>query len=273
MLSTRYEEYVNFNENLPFVLSTGLTRTLTRRSSAANWHENVEIQICTEGSGFVLLDGEQIEIEQGDIVVVNTHVIHHTGTNNTLKYTCLIIDSQLFQQAGFDHTALWFEPHFKSEIMVQLFNRLEKTYFDRSDVCRIAKLRTTVLEMLIELRQNHTVNKQTYAASGKAFTTVKGAIKYIRENYKKRLTLDEIAKSVLVDKFLLSREFKKVTHQTVVEYINNYRCKKAMEHIINGTPVSEAARLCGFNNMSFFTKTFKQTIGKLPSEYKNKEQV
>ena len=32
--------------------------------------------------------------------------------------------------------------------------------------------------------------------------------------------------------------------------------------------LSEAAMLCGFNNMSFFTKTFKQYIGTLPSEVK-----
>ncbi|MBR6603969.1 MAG: AraC family transcriptional regulator, partial [Clostridia bacterium] len=46
-----------------------------------------------------------------------------------------------------------------------------------------------------------------------------------------------------------------------------YRCKKASELISEGLSVSEAALKCGFSNMSFFTRTFREYIGCLPSKF------
>ena len=90
----------------------------------------------------------------------------------------------------------------------------------------------------------------------------------IRENYNKKITLDEISKAVLCDKYALCREFKRLTGQTIIENLNNYRCIKAMGFLNEGYTVAKTAELCGFDNLSFFTKTFKKHIGKLPSEYK-----
>ena len=60
---------------------------------------------------------------------------------------------------------------------------------------------------------------------------IKNAIVYIRSNFEKKLSLDGIAQAVYVDKFQLSREFKKLTGKTVVEYINDYRCRRAAEYL------------------------------------------
>ncbi len=77
------------------------------------------------------------------------------------------------------------------------------------------------------------------------------AVLYIRTNFDRKLLLEKIAAAVSIDKYTLSREFREVTGMTVVQYINSYRCKRAVEYIEDGNTVSEAARLCGFQNMSF----------------------
>ena len=56
MLTTRYEEYNPLVDGLPFVLQVDLKRSRFQRSESNNWHANLEIQICTEGCGTVLLD-------------------------------------------------------------------------------------------------------------------------------------------------------------------------------------------------------------------------
>jgi AraC-like DNA-binding protein len=114
--------------------------------------------------------------------------------------------------------------------------------------------------------QKETALPPTVAKHG--FDNVKAAIGYIRQSYDRKISLDELAKITYSDKYALCRNFKRLTGQTVVQYINLYRCQKAAEMITNGQTVAEAAHLCGFDNLSFFTKTFKHYMGALPSFYK-----
>ena len=89
MITTRHEEYIELENKLPFRLGIQLNRNLHCLSTSANWHENLEIQICNSGNGYVLLDGEKKIFSENDIVVINSNVIHYTSTENTLTYSCL----------------------------------------------------------------------------------------------------------------------------------------------------------------------------------------
>lgn len=265
MLGTRYEEYAHRNERLPFVLKTDIERNPFNCSPEANWHDNPELQWCKKGKGVVLMDGVQYAFEPDDFAAVNTHVIHYTGTDDALVYSCLILDPEFCEQAGFDCSALFFEPHFRSPVLRSLFCALERICADRDDVCRIAKAERTVLDILIELRQHHTLKIRTPSEESPMSERIRRAIVYIRENYNRKLCLAEIARAVYVDVYTLSREFKAVTRMTVVQYINNYRCKCAAEYLACGASVSEAAERCGFHNLSYFSKTFQSCFHVLPS--------
>ena len=99
---------------------------------------------------------------------------------------------------------------------------------------------------------------------------MKDAISYIRTHYAEQISLESVARAGFVDKSVLARRFRRATGRTVVDYINAYRCREAQTLLLRGASVSDAAELCGFGNMSFFSKTFKKYIGKLPSSYKQK---
>ena len=70
MIGTRHEEYGFLTESVPFIFNTDLKRNRFNRSRENNWHDNLEIQICTEGSGTVLLDGKTFPFHKNDIVVL-----------------------------------------------------------------------------------------------------------------------------------------------------------------------------------------------------------
>ena len=125
--------------------------------------------------------------------------------------------------------------------------------------------------MLIELAEQHITHKTAPSEDFKRYETVKNVISYIRENYRRKITIDDISKAVLYDKYALCREFKRLTGQTIVENLNNYRCIKAIDYLSEGYSVADTASLCGFDNLSFFAKTFKRYIGKLPREYKKQK--
>lgn len=268
MIGTRYEEYGLLTDGLPFVFNTNLKRTNLNCSKENNWHDNLEIQLCTEGSGYVLLDGKRIPFNENDIVVINSNVIHYTYTETALTYSCLIVSTDFCKKVGLDPQVYIFSPFIKSAVLVDLLNNLKEIYSDPTISCYIAKLNEIVLKILIELAEHHIVEKNISASENKNFETVKSTISYIRKNYDRKITLDEISKAVLCDKYALCREFKKLTGQTIIENINNYRCIKAIDCLNAGYTVAQTAALCGFENLSFFTKTFKKQIGRLPSCYK-----
>lgn len=271
MLGTRYEVYPHIKGSLPFSFNQNIKKNPLNFTTSANWHENLEIQFCLDGEGIVLLDGVEYNVTQGDIIIANSNVIHHMNTKSNVEYSCIIIDTLFCKQSDIDPTVICFEPHFQSEIIFNLFSELTNVYNDTEDICRSAKLLSLLLQILIELKLNHTESFHSQQLKSSYFEKIKNAINIIRQNYNQKLTLETIAKQVYIDKFTLSKEFKKLTQMTVVEYINNYRCKKAADYIKDGLTISEAAQRCGFNNMSFFTKTFKNFIGVLPSKYKNRE--
>ncbi len=268
MLGTRHEEYKPLTDGLPFVLNLDLKRSYFDCGNENNWHDNLEIQLCTDGCGSVLLDGQKLPFNKNDIVVVNSNVIHYTGTDTSLTYSCLIVSTDFCRQVELDPSRLYFEPFIKSGELAGLFGELTEVYLNYASACRVAKLNELVLRILIELAEHHTLHQAAPEANAKKYRTVKSAICYIRDNYGRKITLDEIAKAVLFDKYALCREFKRLTGQTIVEYLNSYRCIKAIECLSDGNSVGQTAALCGFDNLSFFSKTFKKHIGKLPSDYK-----
>lgn len=268
MIGTRYEEYSHFEGDIPFVLLPELCISRVTHHNIANWHDNIELQLCRSGRGTVMIDEKFIPFEKNDIVVINSNVLHHTDSDETVKLSCLIIDTAFCRNVGLDPATLRFSEKIKSDSFTELFDRLIELYGKKEDDCRIAKMNTVILKMLIELREKHTVAVNSADIKNKYFGMVKDTIKFIRENYEKKLSLDFIAKNILTNKYTLSREFRKATGQTVIQYLVLYRCKRASDLISDGMSVSEAAVACGFDNMSFFTRTFKQYMGCLPSKYK-----
>ena len=252
-------------------MNSDIIRTKHKLSDTANWHNNIEIQICCEGSGYVILNGARSEIGVGDIVAVNCNTIHFTGTDDYIKYHCIIIDPDFCRNSGIDCADIQFENIFKNRKIENSITETVETYKNSDDICYKAKLQRLILEILIEMRLHHTESTSLSKYDTKYFKEVKEAILYIQSNYKKKITLEDLSKAMYIDKYTLSKKFKAFTGITIVDYINDYRCKMALSMIQKGEQINSAARNCGFNNISFFTKTFKRHIGNLPSFYKKKQ--
>lgn len=269
-MEIRYDSYENSKKTCVLFYNNERTRdTLTRH---ANWHENLEIQLCHSGEGYFITNGEKFTIQAGDIVIANSNRLHYNGTETKIIYSALLIDSDFCKSADLDFTSFTFQTIIKDKKIADLFAEVIKIYYSAEELCKTAMLQIAVLRLVAELRKKYTASETVYDDEDVQFTQIKEAIRYIHKNYSKKITLDTIAKSIFTDQYTLSRKFKAFTGQTVVKYINNYRCERAKELIGMNTSVSEAAELCGFSNMSFFTRTFKSYTGKLPSDYKRQNR-
>ena len=81
--------------------------------------------------------------------------------------------------------------------------------------------------------------------------------------------IQKIAQENNISKSYLVHEFKRYTGKTVVEYINDLRCLNAQSLIKNGISVSTAGLSSGFDNLSYFSRTYKKYMSSLPSKEKH----
>ena len=94
-------------------------------------------------------------------------------------------------------------------------------------------------------------------------------IEYIKANYRRHITLEEIAASTYLSKTYLSSLFKKETRYSISEYINIVRIERSKSLLMEeNLSIIEIANLCGFEDQSYFTKVFKNIVGITPKKFR-----
>lgn len=94
---------------------------------------------------------------------------------------------------------------------------------------------------------------------------------YIHTAYMEPLTVEQIAQEMNLDRRYLSWLFKKKTSQTIQQYLINVRLEEAQAHLRQGRSVQEAALLCGYEDVSNFSKMFKRLYGQSPAHWRAQE--
>jgi AraC-like DNA-binding protein len=95
------------------------------------------------------------------------------------------------------------------------------------------------------------------------------AIRYIRNNIEKKITVKELAEVCCVTKDNLFRLFKKELKSSPVQYINRKKIEKAqLMMILEQKPIQEIAYSLSFDNISYFNRIFKASTGMVPQQYR-----
>ena len=260
-----YETHRMSHPQLPFIYWP--KRTLLGRHGLTNWHENIEILRCTAGRGGILCGGQDYPLSGDDLFIINANTPHRLyGSREGMEYLCLIVDSSFFSANGMDARTLSFQPLIRDGKALALFDAVANAYaaFDEQALCAVADIRWSVLGLLRHLCANWLTRTLQNTDRGEAY--VMAAISYIRSHFADPITLDELARHVGLSKYHLSRRFRAYTGQTVIQALNLTRCIRAEQLIREGSSISAAAAACGFENLSYFSRTYKKLMGKLPSQ-------
>ncbi len=103
---------------------------------------------------------------------------------------------------------------------------------------------------------------------------IKPAIDFINANYAQQITLANVAKSSHLSVSRLAHVFKEQAGITIVDYITNVRIEVAKNLLIaTNKSCTEICFEVGFNNQSYFTRTFKDLVGMTPRQFRNKNRV
>lgn len=96
----------------------------------------------------------------------------------------------------------------------------------------------------------------------------------IKQEFDQDLSLDYLAQQVHFTPSYLSYVFKKETGDNLVKYITDYRMSIARQLLEDGNKkILQVAKLCGYENQSYFNRLFKTYYGVTPKQYKEKTNV
>lgn len=264
MVNANFESHVFDNTLLPFYYST---RDVPSLVSVSNWHPNIEFIHCISGNGSINCNGTTHEIRSGDLFIIHPNSLHAVQASSPIKYSYLIVSNHFCEENGIAPTELYFQQHICDPTISASFQNATRAFSeDHSDTTiHIAKIRHAVLGFLISLCDNYILDYHHSTEKPLPMERIMKATLFIHQNITTPITVDDIAEHLGICKSHLSREFRKITGMTIVEYINALRCKEAKRLISEGQSVTTAAAAAGFNNLSYFTRTYKKYIGELPS--------
>lgn len=234
----------------------------------SHWHENLEILCITEGTVSIISDANNITANEDDIVIINSNNMHTIQSlSDCSSYSCLIIDKKFCAEFGLYIEEIVFQDHINDKKAVMKYSDIVNEIMSENALYK-ASVKALITDFLIYLYRNFKLSETALSNRQEniKIESVKKSIRYIQENYEKELLIDDIAEKAGLSKYYFCRIFKEITGNTVVLYINLIRCSNAKKLLQSGKyTVSEAAFLCGFDNLSYFSKTYKKHIGYLPS--------
>ena len=95
------------------------------------------------------------------------------------------------------------------------------------------------------------------------------AVDYIKRNYMKKITLDNVAEHVYLCPSYFSKVFKEEMKFNFNKYLNNIRIEKSKALLLNESiPLVDISNIVGYEDQSYFSKVFKKLTGVSPGKYR-----
>ena len=254
-----------------------------------HWHDEMEILVVESGRTRVSVNGTDCLVAQGEGFFINAGALHGAWPEG--EDVCCVrsivfhprlvggsVDSILWQKYlepllyddGFPFCLLsrsvpWQREALQAAEKAWLSCAAEKPGFEFS-------VRSSLSELLYLLHANRPRTGQS-RPSPKALREqerMKRMLTYIHEHSSLELTVLKIAESALVSESECLRCFKNIIGMAPIRYVKQYRLQKAAELLVNSQePIAAVAASCGFQEMSYFAKAFREAYAMTPSAWRN----
>lgn len=249
-----------------------------------HWHEEVEM-LYMGSDGTIEIDTQAFPYRAGDILFINKGQLHKaTALTNGNIFAVLFpypfLDfksSDLCQTEILDRLKagrLLFPPRLTegdpaySEVKRCLLDIIS-LYFSRTPGREI-KMKSCLYDILFWCYTKGAFD--THPAPGaaqqaQALVYVKAAIAYMEEHVSRGINMDELADHVGIHKHYLNSLFRQITGLTPIVYLRQLRLEQSVGMLETGATVTQAALESGFNNISYYIRTFKKAYGISPKQY------
>ena len=257
------------------------------RSLYNHWHREMEIICIDQGKGLARLNRETIRLKKGDLLIVNSGVIHgiKSDNRNILYYRSVVFDLNFLSGSAGDLC--------QEKVMVLLMeNKAEFTHV----ITDADKNYERLYHLFCEIHQCHNEKKPYYyihlkalfydffyemfsgnyiittdAEQNRNLLSVKKVLEYINTHYREPLSVKELSGISNYSEFYFMKLFKQYTGKTAAAYLNDYRLEKAKSLLLHtDNSVTDIATEVGFNNTSYFIKKFQEANQISPHKFRKK---
>ena len=265
-------------EDFPFELYN-LDKGHPKYKMAFHWHSSVELVRVLSGKLTVTLDDRVFEAQGGDILFFNSEVIHG-ATPHDCVYQCLVFNPA-FLRSGNDTCNLFLDNllsqnlHLPERIEDETLKKFVGAIMDemgaRTDGFAF-KVIGLAAQFFGTVQEKGYFAKQAYAGKDtQKIHKLKKVLKYIRDNFANEITLDDMAREADLSTKYFCSFFKNMTGTTPVKYLLTYRIERAARKLLStDDSITQIAYDCGFNDLSYFIKTFKDIKKITPKHYRKK---
>jgi len=247
-----------------------------------HWHDELEIIYVKSGFLTVNISGENYIGKPGDAFVVSPGNLHFMGSQTgtvdyftflfPLKYIAFrtddMLDDKLIEPLNSGH--LMISPEIKDTVKEQC-EQLAGVYAAEIDESE-SKITGQIRKKIILLQFIHELWKKGFIVENDTTgrnTVEKEMVSYIQQNYTGKILLREFGEQFHLSEKYISRYFKEHFHITLSQYVTYLRLEHAKQ-MLQETDISvtEVAMQSGYQNISYFIRSFKKTYGVSPLKYR-----
>ncbi len=252
-----------------------------------HWHDEWEAIVIEHGTAIVSVDGQNYTIETGEGIFINSSALHSVWDkgNTDCRLRSIVFHPRLVG-GGFD-SVFWqsYVQPVLSNISLRCVLFTPETAWHDSAIQYILEAWTacvkepagyelrvrSALSELVFLLVSHCSAEKTRPTE-KAMRNagrIKEMLKFVQEHIQEELTIAGIAQSAAISESECLRCFREMLGTTPIRYVRQLRIQRAAE-LLESTnlKIAEVGALCGFQEMSYFSKVFRDAKGCTPKEYK-----
>jgi AraC-like DNA-binding protein len=252
-----------------------------------HFHPELELTLIRKGKGIRLVGDSLEEFDDGDIILLGSNLPHMWRNDSAYfeKESNLHIEAiALHFRETFWGTAFHELPELKG--IRDLFDRARQGIKIRGDTRDLVQKKMEAIllvdgvkriEYLLNLLELIASSNSCSILSSSGFTKtynltntdkINDIYVYTFNNFKKRITIKEIADEVNLSPHSFCRYFKTRTLKTFWQFLSEirvgYACKLLIENKIS---ISQICYESGFYNLSNFNRCFKTITNKTPLQY------
>lgn len=256
--------------DITFVEASGIGNQFPRHV-----HSSYIFTLIDNGVRILSVNSNTVAIKTGELCILPPGTPHKCQPTSTPEsdlhsYRALCVTSKYMMQLATDIYGRYCrEPNFDPAVAYTDYDRssFEELFalinIPGTDLEKQAAL-NSFLYQIIEKHSRGEIVSRKVGAQHEALHRVKS---YIDQNFREKLTLQELAETACLNPFHLQKIFVEQYGRSPQEYIIFKRIMEAKRLLEHQTPLIETALKSGFSDQSHFSRHFKKVIGISPGQF------